>query len=63
MNERKILIKAKHASQCEVRSAELATLKIDDLFAQSVRIFSYKLSKGMLPGLMASMISKVDHNY
>ena len=30
--------------------AELATLKIDDLFALSVRIFSYKLSKDMLPG-------------
>merc|ERR1711946_108019 len=43
--------------------AELATLKIDDLFAQSVRIFSYKLSKNMLPGAMASMISSVNHGY
>ena len=43
--------------------AELATLKIDDLFAQSVRIFSFKLSKDMLPGGMASMVTSVKHGY
>ena len=34
-----------------------------DLFAQSVRIFSFKLSKDMLPGAMASMVSSVKHDY
>ena len=37
--------------------------KIDDLFTQTVRIFSNKLSKDMLPGAMASLISKKSHNY
>ena len=59
----RIICGAGRISHADPLFAELATLKIDDLFAQSVRIFSYKLSKGMLPGLMASMISKADHNY
>ena len=59
----RIICGAGRISHADPLFAELATLKVDDLFAQSVRIFSYKLSKGMLPGSMASMLSKADHNY
>ena len=38
-------------------------LKIDDLYTQSIRVFSYKMHKDMLPGAMASLIGKVDHGY
>ena len=43
--------------------AKMATLKVDDLFEQSVRIFSYKLSRGMLPCAMANLIGKADHGH
>ena len=43
--------------------ANLATLKVDDLFAQSVRVFSYKLSRGMLPGGMATLLEKTGHGH
>ena len=43
--------------------ANLATLKVDDLFAQSVRVFSYKLSRGMLPGGMATLLEKTGHSH
>ena len=53
----RIICGAGWISHADPLFAELATLilKIDDLFAQA--------SKGMLPGSMASMISKADHNY
>ena len=41
--------------------AKMATLKVDDLFEQSVRIFSYKMSKGILPAGMTSLIGKANH--
>ena len=59
----RIICGASRISHADPLFAELATLKIDDLFAQSVRIFSYKLSKDMLPGAMASMISPGRHGY
>ena len=59
----RIICGASRTSHADPLFAELATLKIDDLFAQAVRIFSYKLSKDMLPGAMASMIGKNSHNY
>ena len=59
----RIICGAGRISHADPLFAELATLKIDDLFAQTVRIFSYKLSKNMLPGAVASMISKQSHNY
>ena len=43
--------------------AKLTSLKIDDLYEQSVRIFSYKLSRGMLPCAMANLICKADHGH
>ena len=43
--------------------ADLSTLKVDDLFAQCVRIHSYKMSRGMLPGGMAAFFVKMDHGH
>ena len=43
--------------------ANLETLKVDDLFTQSVRVFSYQLWKGLLPGEMASYVKKIDHGH
>ena len=59
----RIICGASRISHADPLFAELATLKIDDLFTQAVRVFSYKLSKDMLPGAMASMVSKQSHNY
>ena len=59
----RIICGAGRISHADPLFADLATLKIDDLFTQSVRVFSYKLSKDMLPGTMASMISSVNHGY
>ena len=36
---------------------------VDDLFTQSVRIFSYQLWKGLLPSEMASYVKKIDHGH
>ena len=41
--------------------ARLAILKIDDLFSQRVRMFSYKLSRGLLPSGVSSIFDKVKH--
>ena len=43
--------------------AELGALKVDDLYAQAVRVFAFKAARGMLPSGMASMIDKVSHGY
>ena len=43
--------------------AKLAILKIDDLFAHQVRIFSYKLSRNMLPSGVSSLFDRVEHKY
>ena len=43
--------------------ARLAILKIDDLFAHQVRIFSYKLSRNMLPSGVSSLFDRVEHKY
>ena len=43
--------------------AELGVLKVDDLYAQSVRLFAFKAARRMLPGGMVGMIDKVSHGY
>ena len=43
--------------------ANLAILKIGDLFTQRVRMFSYKLSKGMLPSGVSSLFDRVNHGH
>ena len=42
---------------------DLGTLRVDDLFAQSVRMFSYKAFKGLLPVGMANFVGKNDHGH
>ena len=41
----------------------LAALKVDDLFAQSVRVFSFKMLRGMLPGGVATILKRTDHGH
>ena len=43
--------------------ARMGTLKIDDLYKQSVRCFSFKLTKNMLPSRMSSLARRIDHNH
>ena len=43
--------------------AKLGILKIDDLFTQAVRVFSYKLSTNMLPVEMTRYFTKVKHSH
>ena len=43
--------------------AHMGALKIDDLFAQAVRVVAYKLSKNMLPAGMAALFHKIDHGH
>ena len=33
------------------------------MFTQSVRVFSYQLWKGLLPGEMANFVKKIDHGH
>ena len=54
---------ADRISHADPLFSRLATLKVCDLFAQSVRIFSFKMSKGMLPGEMAGFLKKTDHGH
>ena len=43
--------------------AKLAILKMDDLFAQRIRIFSYKLSRNLLPIGVSSLFDRISHNH
>ena len=43
--------------------AKLAILKIDDLYTQSVRMFSYKLSRNLIPSGLSSLFNKVNHTH
>ena len=59
----RIVCGAGRLSHADPLFAGLSTLKVDDLFAQCVRVFSYKMSRGMLPGGMASFSSKIIHGH
>ena len=59
----RIICGAGHISHADPLFAQLNTLKVDDLFTQSVRIFSYKMSKGFLPGGMTAYLKKVEHGH
>ena len=59
----RIVCSAPRIAHADPLFAKMATLKVDDLFEQSVRIFSYKLSRGMLPCAMANLIGKADHGH
>ena len=41
--------------------AKLAILKIEDLYTQSVRMFSYKLSRNLIPSGVALLFNRVNH--
>ena len=43
--------------------AKLAVLKIDDLFAQRVRVFSFKLDRNLLPCGVSSIFDKASHTH
>ena len=59
----RIICGVSRLSHADPLFAKLSTLKIDDLFAQSVRVFSYKMSRGMLPEGMADFSKKIDHGH
>ena len=43
--------------------AKFAVLKIDGLYEQRLRVFAFKLFRGMLPSGVASLFKKVSHSY
>ena len=59
----RIVSGANRLSHADPLFAKLATLKVDDLFAQSVRIFSYRMSRNMLPGGMMTFMQGIDHGH
>ena len=59
----RIICGSHRISHADPLFAELGALKIDDLYAQSVRLFAFKAYKGMLPGGMASVFNRVSHGY
>ena len=59
----RIVSGADRISHADPLFANLAAHKVDDLFAQSVRVFSYQMSKDMLPGILATYLRKSDHGH
>ena len=59
----RIITGSHRISHADPLFAKLGVLKIDDLYSQRVRIFSYQLSKGHLPGGIASLFDRVGHSY
>ena len=59
----RIVSSADRIAHADPLFASLATLKVDDLFAQSVRVFSYQASRGLLPDGMATLLKKMDHGH
>ena len=43
--------------------AKLGILKLDDLYTQRVRIFSFKKSRGLLPSGIAALFDRVSHTH
>ena len=59
----RIISGAHRSSHADPLFSNLGTLKVDDLFTQTVRVFSYQLSRGMLPVEVAGLIGKNDHGH
>ena len=57
----RIIYNESRLSHTEPLFARMGALKIDDLFKQSVRCFSFKLTKNMLPNRMSSLASRINH--
>ena len=59
----RIICNANRIAHADPLFHKLNILKIDDLYEQTVRVFSFKLFRNMLPQVISSMIPKVDHNH
>ena len=61
----RIITGSKSTSHADPLFSKIGALKIDDLFKQSVRIFSFKAQRGLLPPGMSSLFDRVNegHNY
>ena len=59
----RIISGAHRKSHSKPLFANLETLRVDDMFTHSVRVFSYQLWKGLLPSEMASFVRKIDHGH
>ena len=59
----RIVSGASRLSHADPLFFNLAALKVNDLFAQSVRVFSYKMSRGILPVGVAAILKKTDHGH
>ena len=59
----RIIYGAHRLSHADPLFARACSLKIDDLYKQSVRCFSFKQTNNMLPVRMASLASRIDHSH
>ena len=59
----RIIYGAHRLSHADPLFARANTLKIDDLYQQSIRCFSFKLANNKLPDRMASLVSKINHSH
>ena len=59
----RIIYGAHRLSHADPLFARACSLKIDDMYKQSVRCFSFKQSNNMLPARMASLCSRIDHSH
>ena len=59
----RIICGAGRLSHADPLFAHLSTLKVDDLYTQTVRVHAFRMYRGMLPGGMAAFMDKVSHGY
>ena len=59
----RIICGADRISHADPLFSKLGTFKVDDLFTQSVRVFSYQQSKGMLPDGMSALVKRAAHGH
>ena len=57
----RIICNSNRMSHADPLFNRLNALKIDDLYEQTIRMFSYKLSRNMLPQAISSMFTKASH--
>ena len=59
----RIVHSANRLSHADPLFNQMNSLKIDDLFAQSVRCFAFKLWNNMLPARMTSIACRINHTH
>ena len=59
----RIICNANRISHADPLFHKLNTLKIDDLYEQSIRIFSFQLYRNILPPVITSLFPKVNHGH